>query len=336
MRVLILGGTGLISVGIVRHLLARGDAEVTCFNRGRTAAKGDGPLPEAVRQVHGDRNDAAALTGAFEGERFDAVIDMIAFTPGQAATTADLCRRVGAGHLLFCSTVCTYGVKVPPGVLVDESFPQEPVSGYGRDKLACERLLLEQGDFPVTVIRPSHTYGEGGPLIDNLEADPPTWSRIAAGRPVVVAGDGLGLWDSTHRDDVGKLFAHAAGREVTFGRCYNATAGRAIAWRDYLREASASLGRAARVAFLPREAIVARDPKRFGLLRDITGYHGVYDSSAARRDVPEFACEIEFADGAARTLDFLRKNDRLKPADDATVDALVSDAAALGVEPVEA
>ena len=336
MRVLILGGTGLISVGIVKHLLDRGDCDVVCFNRGRTPAKSDDPLPDSVRQIHGDRNDATAMLRAFDGERFDAVIDMIAFTPDHARATIDLCRHVDAKHLLFCSTVCTYGVKIPPTVVVDESFPQEPVSDYGRNKLACERLLLEQGDFPVTIVRPSHTYGEGGPLIDNLEPDPPTWSRILDGRPVVLAGDGLGLWVSTHRDDVGKLFAHALGRDVTFGKAYNATAERAFTWRDYLREAARSLGKPAQIVFLPRDAITKRDPKRFGLLREITGYHGAYTSAAARRDVPEFAPSIDFADGAARTLDHLRRHDRLKPAEDDLIDAMVNDARGLGIEPTEA
>jgi len=91
-------------------------------------------------------------------------------------------------HFIFCSTVCTYGVKVPPNVLVDETFPQEPISAYGRNKLAAERVFLDAGAagrLPITIVRPSHTYGPGSPLIDNLEFDAVAWDRIARGLPVL-------------------------------------------------------------------------------------------------------------------------------------------------------
>src|SRR6185436_10019881 len=104
-------------------------------------------------------------------------------------------------------------VKVPPHVLVDETFPQEPISEYGRNKVACEKVFAKaqaSGDMNVTLVRPSHTYGPGNPLIDNLEPNPTSWDRIERGLPVLCSGDGLGLWVSTHRDDCGKLFAYAS------------------------------------------------------------------------------------------------------------------------------
>ncbi len=339
MRLLLLGGTGLISVGILKALEQRGDAEVVCFNRGQTEAKSPQPLPGFVTQRHGDRNDVAAMLEAFDGERFDVVIDMIGFNAEQARATLDLCRHVHAKHMLFCSTVCTYGTKVPAGVVVDESFPQEPISDYGRNKLAAERVLLEAdaaGDVAVTIIRPSSTYGEGGHVIDNLEFDPPTWDRVRKGLPVVLAGDGLGLWNSTHRDDVGKLFAHAAGREATFGKSYNATTERVFTWRDYYREAALHFDKPAMLLFLPRDVINAADPKRFGLLREITGYHGAYTSAAARRDVPEFTCDIDFVDGVSRSLAFLDNAGRLRAGDDPLIERLVEKALSLGLEPAAA
>ena len=342
MRLLMLGGTGLISVGILKSLGIRRQQEeidVVAFNRGSTPAKDNDPLPDFVREVHGDRNDVAAMLGAFEGETFDVVVDMIAFTPEHAQATADLARQVKAKQLLFCSTVCTYGIDIPPGVVVDETFEQNPISKYGKDKVACERLLEEaaaKGDFALTIVRPSCTYGEGGPLIDQLEFNPPTWARVREGKPVVLAGDGLNLWNATHRDDVGKLFAHAAGREVTFGKAYNATTERVFTWRDFYREAAAHFDKPALVVFLPRDAIVAVDEKRFGLLKEITGYHGAYTSALAKRDVPEFTCDVDFASGASRAIAHLEKADKLKAAHDATYDKLVDMAKSIGVEPIEA
>ena len=299
MQVLIIGGTGLISTGIVKHLLAR-RAEVTLFNRGLRGAE----LPPGVKVIHGDRNKPEDLQSACDGRHWDVVIDMICFNPEQA--TSDV-RIFGGkcGHFIFCSTVCSYGTQVPPHVFIDENLPQEPDSGYGRNKLLCEGIFLQahhEKKFNTTIIRPSHTYGPGGTLIDNLEGNPVAWDRIERGLPVLCAGDGLGLWVSTHRDDVGKLFAYASGRPVTYGQAYNATHDRHMTWLKYYEIVAGLLGRPVDLRFLPAGRIGSRDPERFGLLREITAFHGAYDSAKAKKDVPEFTCEISFADGAAEVL----------------------------------
>lgn len=335
MNVLVIGGTGLISVGIIKHLLARG-AGVTMFNRGQR----DNMLPPHVDVITGDRNDPAAFAAAAAGGKtWDVVIDMICFSPKQADASIELFRG-RCKQFIFCSTVCTYGVKVPPGVLVNETFPQEPISGYGRDKLTCEKKFLDahaRGDFQATIVRPSSTYGEGGNLIDNLESNPVSWARVERGLPVLCAGDGLGLWVSTHRDDCGKLFAYACLNEKTYGQSYNATRDAVFTWRDLYRESAAALGREAQVLFVPAEWVVAHDPKRFGLLREITQFHGAYSSEKAKADVPEFVCDVDYVDGAKGTLDDLRRRGKwAKSEGDALYDGMVEKALAFGVKPVVA
>jgi len=331
MKVLIIGGTGLISTGIVTHLLARG-AEVTMYNRG----KRENTLPAGIQQVAGDRNQAADFAATFKDRRFDVVIDMICFTPAQAEATA-LTFAGRCDQLIFCSTVCTYGGKIPADVVVDESFAQEPISDYGRNKVTCERRLRQAeaaGQFRLTVIRPSHTYGPGSPLIDQLEFDSLAWDRIERGLPVLIAGDGLGLWQSTHRDDCGRLFAYAAGNPRTYGKDYNGTRPHVFTWRDYYRQAAEALGGTARLIAMPASWIVRHDPKRFGLLREITQFHGAYDSSRAQVDVPEFRCTIDFVDGARATLADVRRRQAWRDGTtDALYQAMVDKALNFGIEP---
>ncbi|MDA0577697.1 MAG: NAD-dependent epimerase/dehydratase family protein [Verrucomicrobia bacterium] len=322
MQVLIIGGTGLISTGIVKHLLTRG-ASITMFNRGQRS----GERPAGVAVLHGDRNAPGVLERACGARRWDVVIDMICFTPEQAQLDIQIFAGQCA-HFIFCSTVCTYGIKVPPRVFIDESFPQEPISTYGKNKLRCEQLFLQahtEGKFAATIIRPSHTYGPGHPLIDNLEPDPVAWDRIERGLPVLCAGDGLGLWVSTHRDDVGKLFAYGAMNTKTHGQAYNATHTQHQTWEHYYQTVAANLGKPVDLRCLPARKIWERDPARFGLLQEITGFHGAYNSSKATRDVPEFTCDIAFPTGAAETLIDARHRKALKScANDAVYEQLVS------------
>ncbi|MFT3786368.1 MAG: NAD-dependent epimerase/dehydratase family protein [Tepidisphaeraceae bacterium] len=335
MRVLLIGGTGLISVGIVKHLLAMPNVEIVMFNRGKRGK----PQSDRIRTLVGDRNEFEVFEKRFAAERFDVVIDMICFTPAQAMSSV---RAFGGRttQFIFCSTVCSYGVKVPSYAVVDEQFPQEPISQYGRDKLACERIFLDAhptGAFATTIIRPSHTYGEGSPMIDQLEPDAVAFDRIARGLPVLCAGDGLGLWNSTHRDDCGKLFAHAGLRPVTYGKSYNATTQRVFTWRDFYREAAAALGTQAKLLFMPAEWIVKHDPRRFQLLNEITRYHGAYTSELAMQDVPQFTCDIDFPEGVKRTLDDVKQRGAWKDSStDALYQKMVDEALASGVEPVVA
>jgi nucleoside-diphosphate-sugar epimerase len=331
MRALIIGGTGLISTGIVKHLLLRG-ADVTVFNRGQR----ESTISPKVKQLHGDRSDVSALKAP---GTFDVVIDMICFTPQQAQTSLDAFAG-RCGHFIFCSTVCTYGVKTPSTVLVDESFPQEPISEYGKNKLICETMFLDSHaakKINMTIIRPSYTYGPSGSLIDNLEPDAVAWDRIERGLPVLCAGDGLGLWVATHRDDCGKLFAYAAMNHKTFGQSYNATGDRQFTWRDLYRETAAVLGKPARLLFMPAEWIARRDAKRFNLLKEITQFHGAYSSAKAKRDVPEFVCEINYPAGAVETIADIRRRGKWRSSEgDVLYQGMVDRAMEFGVEPVEA
>jgi nucleoside-diphosphate-sugar epimerase len=332
MRVLIIGGTGLISRGIIKHLLAR-NAEVAMLNRGRRL---EGFEFKDVEQISLDRENLPDFERI--GQRnFDVVIDMICFTPTQAQSDV---RAFGGrcAHFIFCSTVCTYGAKIPPGVLIDETFKQEPISEYGRNKLAAESVFREahvKGIMPCTIIRPSHTYGPENPLIDNLEPDPVAWDRIERGLPILCAGDGLGLWVATHRADCGKLFAYAAMNPKTFGQEYNATRDHVFTWRDYFAQVGQALGKPVQALFVPAGWIVAHDPRRFNLLNEITQFHGAYDSGKARRDVPQFNCEIEFVQGAAQTLVERRRRKLWRSGEnDPVYEAMIQKALNIGVKPI--
>ncbi len=333
MRALLIGGTGLISTGIVKHLQARG-ADITVFNRSQRENR----LGDTVKTIVGDRNDADAFVRTFKDQTYDVVIDMICFTPAQAdASVAAFAGR--CEQFIFCSTVCTYGVKVPPTVLVDETFPQEPISGYGRDKVASEKAFLAAhaaGKFKTTIVRPSCTYGPGNALIDNLEGDAVSWDRVARGLPILCTGDGLGLWVYTHRDDCGKLFAYAAMNPKTYGQSYNATRDQNQPWTKNISDIATALGQKAKVLFVPAAWVLSQESKRFGLLREITQFHGAYSSEKAKRDVPEFRCEIDLPQGAAETFADMKRRGKWKDgAADELYNAMVENAMKMGVGPVE-
>ncbi len=314
MQVLIIGGSGLISTGIVKALKTRG-ADITVFNRGRT----DDRLGADVQHLHGDRNDFPAFEAAMAATGpWDVVIDMICFRPDQAAS--DLRAFAGrCGHFIFCSTVCTYGntQTVMPTM---ETTPQAPHSAYGRDKVSCEQLFLRahaEGKMPVTIFRPSHTYGPGGNIINNLGWEATFVDRLRKGRPIIVSGDGHGLWQSTFSEDVGVGFACAAGKKQCFGEAYNIVTDEVFTWDQYTQRTAAAIGAPApRIIHLPTDLLMTIDAGRYhGALGEIFRYHGVYSSSKLRRDVPEYRPATSYEDGIRRTVAWMDQHNQVVSAD---------------------
>ena len=323
MNVLIVGGTGLISTGIVKALQARG-ATITVFNRGQT----DDRLGGAVRHLAGDRNDFAAFEATVRvAGPWDVVVDMICFRPDQAAS--DVRAFAGrCGHFIFCSTVCTYG-NTQTIVPTLETTPQNPVSTYGRDKAACERIFLRahaDGKMPVTIFRPSHTYGPGGNVINNLGWEATFVDRLRRGRPIVVSGDGHGLWQSAYSEDVGVGFAGAAGNPACLGEAYNIVGDEVVTWDDYTRRTAAAIGAPSpRLVHVPTDLLLAIDRPRYTALEEIFRFHGVYSSAKLKRDVPAYRSATPYAEGVRRTVAWMDQHGKVAAAErDPQEDRLVA------------
>ena len=301
MKVLIIGGTGLISTGIVKALA--GTASVTVFNRGKTHSR----LSGDVRRITGDRDDAGTLDKLFGkgcGETFDAVIDMICFQGAQAMEDVEVFSG-RTGHFIFCSTVCAYGnsqTQIPTG----ESTIPHPDSNYGRNKLECEKIFLQAhaaGRLPVTIFRPSHTFGPGANLINNLGWQNEFLHRLRQGQPILVSGDGHGLWQSAFCDDVGVGFAKAIGRSKTMGEVYNIVGPEVFTWDQYTQRIAAALNAPPpRLVHVATDTLLELQPQRYGGLAEIFRYHGVYSNDKINRDIPEYRSATSFADAVRQTV----------------------------------
>jgi len=338
MQVLIIGGTGVISVGIVNALLAR-NARVTLLNRGQTRAS----IPSGVEVLHVDRDNEPALAAAIAGHRFDAVIDMVCYQPAQAEAAVRVFAHRCAQYI-FCSTVATYGDGPQPwkspeaaGVLVTEDCAQAPFSDYGRNKLASEAVFLRahaEGKFAATIARPHITYGPGKTINDQLQwDDPAAWYRIERDLPVFCSGDGLGLTQAAHRDDIGGFFAQAVLEPRTYGQAYNVVGDELFTWRDFYRLAGAALGHRVQLISMPADWLLERG----GSLCELLGssrYHHVYSAAKARQALPAFRCRINFAEGVTQNFEDAKRRGVWRRSDDPRYQALVDAAVGMGMKAV--
>ncbi len=318
MRVLIIGGTGLISTEITRQLLARGD-EVTHFNRGKTPNRAG----EGARVISGDRKQYAEFEARMADSRWDAVIDMIGFVPEDAAS---LIRAFEgrAKHVVFCSTVCVYGGPLSRLPATEEE-PRTPVSTYGANKGACEDALLaayRQSGFPVTIIRPSHTYGEGGGIVHSLGACTQYIDRIRRGLPVVVHGDGSSLWASCHISDVARAFVNSLGNARCFGEAYHVTGETWMNWNEYAEGVAEAVGGTAVPVHIPTDLLVKLAPTETGMTRDIFQYHSVFNNAKAREHLG-FSQQVPWIEGVRRTVAWLDEQGRVEQSTEEDLDSRI-------------
>ena len=301
MRVLFIGGTGVISTACTALAAERG-IDLTLATRGRRPAR----LPAGVKTLAVDIDDAAGAARVFGDLRFDVVVDWIAFTPEQIERDLALFRG-RTGQYIFISSASAYQ-KPAAHYLITESTPLgNPFWDYSRNKIACEERLLrawrEEG-FPVTIVRPSLTYGETQvPLAVNSWAKSFTAiDRMRRGKKVIVPGDGSSLWVITHNTDFAKGLVGLLGHEQAIGQAFHITTDEVMTWDQFYRIAGAAAGVEPRLLHIPSDFIAACIPEKLGSLTGDKAVSVVFDNSKIKRFVPEYRATVRFGEGIRRTI----------------------------------
>lgn len=309
MRLCVVGGTGNISSSIVRLALQMGH-DVTCFNRGRR-----GQAPEGAKTIVGDRLDRERFEKTMQQESFDAAIDMICFKREDALS--DIRAFRGVSHFIQVSTVCTYGVdydRLP----VPEDHPLRPITDYGRNKVAADEAFLaahRQEGFPVSIVKPSTTYGPQMGLLRQIAWDSSWISRVLEGRPILICGDGHAIHQFLHVEDAALGFVHMLGRTACIGRTYNLVREGFTTWRRYHETAMDVLGRKVEMVGVNCGDLELLGVPRFEICRDIFAHNCYYSAERLLQDVPEFTPRISLGEGIRRVFKVVQSEGRIPPSD---------------------
>jgi nucleoside-diphosphate-sugar epimerase len=293
LRILFIGGTGILSSACAARVLEAGH-DLALLNRGRSAIR---PVPAGAEVVRADVRDPNAVRAALGDREFDVVVNFVAYTREHVLSDVDSFGG-RAGQYVFISSASAYQ-KPPRRIPVTESTPlHNPFWQYSRDKIACEEALLRayrDTGFPVTIVRPSHTYDRasvplhgGWTLVD----------RMRRGLEVVVHGDGTSLWTLTHHVDFAKGFVGLLGHTRAIGEAYTITGDDVLTWDQIYTLLGTAAGAQPRLVHLASERIAAVDPEwGAGLLGD-KAHSMVFDTTKLRTVVPDYVATIPFEQGA--------------------------------------
>ena len=298
MKVLFIGGTGTISSACSELAVERG-MELYLLNRGTSAR----PAPEGARVFTADIRDRTAAEAALDGLSFDAVVDWVAYTPEHVEADLALFRD-RTEQYVFISSASAY--QTPPRRLpVTERTPLEnPFWDYSRAKIACEARLMQASKndgFPVTIVRPSHTYDS---MSLPFHGRYTVIDRMRKGKQVIVHGDGTSVWVLTHSRDFAVGFVGLLGNPRAIGEVFHITTDELLTWNQIYETLAQAAGAEADIVHVPSKVIAAWDADwGAGLLGD-KAHSMVFDNTKIRRLVPAFKPKTTYSQGAKRILDW--------------------------------
>ena len=316
MKILLIGGTGTISMAITR-LLAKQNHEVILFNRGGRSSE----LPDNVKVIKGDISNEKEAAALLDGMTFDCVGEFIGFVPEQVQRDYRLFNGKTKQYI-YISSASAYQKPLSHYKITESTPLSNPHWQYSRDKIACEEFLMKmyrENGFPITIVRPSHTYDERSvPL--GVHGDKGSWQvikRIMDGKPVIIHGDGSSLWTITHNSDFAKAYCGLIGNIHAIGEAFHITSDESVTWNQIYQIIADELGVELKACHVPSNFLNAIGPYDFEgtLIGDKTSTV-VFDNSKIKRAVPDFTATVRADQGIRNTIRHILAHPELQVCDE--------------------
>ena len=329
MKVLLIGGTGNISSSVTKYCLARGD-EVWLFNRGNDRSM------EALgaHYIIGDATDPEDLKAKLADKCFDVAANFILFRFEDCISTYEALKgRVG--QFFYISSCTVYQKPCLTTPITPDTPLKNPYSAYAQMKMKGEFYFLEryrEDDFPVTIVRPSHTYGEKKLVVGPLMGwRVPHWTlvdRILKGQPIVVHGTGRSLWTATHSDDFAYAFCNLMGNQKAIGHAFHITNDEAMTWDAIMKTYGLVLGVEPKIVHIPIDFIAKRYPDLGNGIYGDMSENGVFDLTKLKSFVPGYYTRIPLRDGLKRSIEWYKAHPeemQISEENNALMDTLISE-----------
>lgn len=314
MKILIIGGTGTISSAITRQLAASGH-DLWLLNRGNRKDE----VPANVKQVITDIDNEHEVLRLLGNEQFDTVCEFIGFVPAQVERDIRLFKG-RTRQYVYISSASAYNKPAANHVITEGTTLANPYWEYSRNKIACEELLMREyreNGFPVTIVRPSHTYCERGvPVsVHGMKGSWQVLKRMMEGKPVLVQGDGSSLWTLTWNEDFARGFIGLLGNPKAIGEAFQIMSDERFTWNQIYQCVANALGVEFRPYYVASEFLAAVAPKSWDFTGNLLGDKAVsvvFDCSKLKRAVPGFQATMRFDEGVRRCVAYVLAHPELQ------------------------
>ena len=315
MKILLIGGTGTISLAITK-LLSKSEHEVYLLNRGNRNAE----VPANVKMITADVSNENDVAEKLEGMCFDAVCEFIGFVPEQVERDYRLFNGKTKQYI-YISSASAYHKPVKDYRITEATALANPYWEYSRNKIACEEYLMKlyrEDGFPVTIVRPSHTYDlRSVPM--GVHGHNGSWQvlkRMLEGKPVIIHGDGTSLWTITSNEDFAKGYIGLIGNPHAIGEAFQITSDESLTWTQIYKIVADVLGVELKPYYVASDFLAAVSDYDFtgGLIGD-KACTVVFDNTKLKNAVPGFQATIRAEQGLRKTIENVLANKELQVED---------------------
>lgn len=306
MKVLFIGGTGLISKA-VSHLCVEKGIDLAVLNRGNNNQN----VPDSVTKYVKDIYKEEEMIEFLQDKSFDVVVDWIAFSKEHVERDYKLFKGK-TNQYIFISSASAYQKPVVDYPITEDTPLENPFWQYSRNKIACEEYLMSvnSSDFNVTIVRPSHTYDDTKLIlsIKSWGADYGHIDRLLKGKPVIIPGDGTSLWTITHNTDFAQAFVPLLGDERAYGEAFHITSDKVYTWTRLNEIISNCLGVVPNVVFIPTDFILRYLPHMEGDLVGDKMWSAIFDNSKVKTIATDYAPKVSYESIAPHAVEYFLNN----------------------------
>ncbi len=325
MKALFIGGTGTISTAIIKRLATQGGWDIWLLNRGSRPEV----VPEGVHVIRANIRDEDDVREKLSGMTFDVVSDFIGFTPD--AVERDIRLFTGkTGQFMYISSASAYQKPVRSPFITEGTTLANPYWQYSRDKIACEEVLMRayrEDGFPVTIIRPSHTYDERA-LPVAVHGQMGFWQvvrRMLDGKQVIIHGDGSSLWHLTFNTDFAIGYTGLMGHPLAIGEAFQITGDEALTWNQIYQTIADALHVPLKVCHVASDWLAAAGKAEgydfSGALLGDKAVSVLFDNTKLKRLVPAMRTNVPFSQGARIALEYIIRHPEICQREDPVFDA---------------
>jgi len=321
MKVLFIGGTGNISTAVSRLAVQKG-INLYLLNRGKSKSNLQG-----VAYIEADVN-RDNLSKVLQDQHWDCVVNWIAFHENDVQRDIE----IFSGHTdqyIFISSASVYQKPLLDPIITESTPICNPYWEYARNKIACEERLKQvyrEHGFPMTIVRPSHTYDTVIPLALGGFQEYTAVDRMKKGKKIIVHGDGTSLWTITHSEDFAKGFVGLMSNLKAIGHAFHITTDEVLTWNQLNEIVGKTVGVKPRLVHIPSEFIAKFMPEMQGSLLGDKAFSAIFDNSKIKKYVPDFKATISFKEGIRRTIDWFESHpdrQRINQATDELMDKVI-------------
>ncbi len=313
MRVLFIGGTGVISTEVSKLVLKK-KINLWLLNRGKHNHK----VPRKAKTITADINNTTEMRDLLEGQMFDVIVQWISYTVDDVKRDYELFK----GHTkqyIFISSASAYIKPIPTLPVTEETPLGNDIWEYSKNKQLCEEYLhtVDSDDFNVTIVRPSHTYNEEKIVFQLKSRNHPYTmvNRILNNEKVIMLDGGMSLWTLTSSKDFAYAFADLLGNEASYGETYHLTSDFVYSWERIYELICEACDRKPNPVYIPTDFALKYFPEYKSELLGDKNNSLFFDNSKIKEVAPSYRSEVDYGNVVKKAIKRLKKDSSLQSID---------------------